>query len=386
MTGDEQDTASAAGHGAPEGDHVGSEPDDTIAAFGASARRRRPWIGIGAAVTVAAVLAGIIALSWRAPEAEADAGDIDVETSMVTVGDLVEQARQSGELGYGPTRELGGGLPGTVTSMAQVGTIVGRGQELYRIDDRPVMLLIGDLPAWRAFSPGMGDGADVLQLEQNLQALGYFDDEPDEEFDWDTESAIDDWQEALGLEETGTLELGRVVFSSNDVRVAEQLASIGGSSGAAALSVTGTAKVVTVDIDPSLVSFAPVGGSVSVSLPDGTTASATITASGTPVERDDGLGGTKLKVPLTLVLDDPDAGGSLSEIRVTVTIRHVLAEDVVLVPVLALLARPGGGFAVERVTPRGTELVDVELGAIADGFAEISSGDLGDGDEVVVGS
>ncbi len=386
MTGDDGNAMSMVVPGAPDTDPAGSEHDETIPATGEHARRRRPWIVIGASATVVAVMGGIIALSWRAPEAEADVRDIDVETSMVTVGDLVEQARQTGELGFGPKRELGGELPGTVTSMPPVGTIVARGQELYRVDDQPVMLLIGDLPAWRGFSEGMSDGADVLQLEQNLHALGYFDGEPDEEFDWTTRSGIEDWQEALGLEESGALEFGRVLFAPSDVRVAEHLASIGGPSGTAVLSVTGTAKVITVDIDPSLSSFAPVGGGVVVSLPDGATTSATVAASGTPVERDDGQGGTKLRLPLTLVLDDPSAGGSLSEVKVTVTIQHVLADDVLLVPVLALLARPGGGFAVERMTPEGTELVDVELGAIADGSAEISSGELADGDEVVVGS
>lgn len=375
--GQDEETATATG---------GRDTSTLDQSFEPSARRRRPWIALAAGAAVVSVLASIVALSWRAPDADAGAGEVDVETARAMLGDLVEHARQTGDLGFGPTRELAGGPPGTITSVAPVGSTVGRGQELFRVDDQPVILLIGTLPAWRAFAPGMTDGADVLQLEQNLQALGFFDEAPDAEFDWDTESAVGGWQEALGLEETGTVELGRVVFSPGDLRVAEHRASVGAASGGAALAVTATEKVVTVDIDPSLAGFAPPGGVVEVSLPDGTTTSATITAAGAPVERDDGQGGTSLEVPLTLVLDDPAAAGPLSDVRVTVTIEHVLAEDVLLVPVLALLARPGGGFAVELVTPEGDELVDVKLGAIADGLAEVISTGLADGDEVVVGS
>lgn len=378
MNGDhDEDATTATGGRAPSTLDQSLEPP---------ARRRRPWSALAVCAAVVTVLASIVALSWRAPDADAEAGEVDVETARAMVGDLVEHARQTGDLGFGPTRELGGGPPGTITSVAPIGSTVGRGQELYRVDDQPVILLIGTLPAWREFTPGMTDGADVLQLEQNLQALGFLDEAPDTVFGWDTGSGIEGWQEALGLEETGTVELGRVVFSPGDVRVAEHRSPVGAASGGAALGVTATEKVVTVDIHPSLAGFAPPGGVVEVSLPDGTTTGATITAAGAPVERDDGQGGTSLEVPLTLVLDDPAAAGSLSDVQVTVTIEHVLAEDVLLVPVLALLARPGGGFAVERVTPEGDELVDVELGAIADGLAEVSSAGLADGDEVVVGS
>ena len=48
----------------------------------------------------------------------------------------------------------------------------GQGSTLYRVDNLPVVLMTGPLPAWRSFSAGMSDGPDVAQLESNLIALG----------------------------------------------------------------------------------------------------------------------------------------------------------------------------------------------------------------------
>ena len=59
------------------------------------------------------------------------------------------------------------------------------------------------------------EGTDVRQLERNLVALGHDPDgdiEVDDEYDWATTAAVRDWQEALGLDETGALEPGQVVF------------------------------------------------------------------------------------------------------------------------------------------------------------------------------
>ena len=63
----------------------------------------------------------------------------------------------------------------------------------------------------------------------------------------------------------------------------------------------------------------------------------------------------------------------------------VQAEDALSVPVEALLALAEGGYALER--PDGS-LVGVETGAFADGYVAVTptSGDLAEGDEVVVPS
>lgn len=70
---------------------------------------------------------------------------------------------------------------------------------------------------------------------------------------------------------------------------------------------------------------------------------------------------------------------------VTVLIDRVLATDVLVVPVGALLASTGQGFSVERLTADGIELVPVEPGQFAAGLVEVS-GAISEGDEVVVPS
>ena len=62
---------------------------------------------------------------------------------------------------------------GTLSELRAPGTVIGRGQVLYRIDGQPVLLLFGAQAAWRTLELGVADGADVRQLKQNLIALGF---------------------------------------------------------------------------------------------------------------------------------------------------------------------------------------------------------------------
>jgi peptidoglycan hydrolase-like protein with peptidoglycan-binding domain len=345
---------------------------------------RRPWIvaAVGAAV-IAAIVATLLVTRPQA-QADDDSGAPPTETSTIARGDLVERVRVTGKLGYRGVRDLVTSLPGTLTGVPAAGTIVGRGGELFRVDDSPVVLMFGQLPVWRAFAEGMTDGADVRQLEENLAALGFFDREPDQEFAWSTAEAIIDWQESLGLEETGVIEQGRIVFAPGEVRIAQVVANVGDPAGGAVLTVSEASKEATVDLDPNLAATAPVGASVEVSLPNGTVTTGTITAVGAPVERDNANGGKSLKLPVTLVLDDPATADGLDDVKVSATFVRVVAEDVLLVPVTALLAQPGGGSAVERVVDGGTELVPIELGGFADGLVEVAGGELAEGDVVAV--
>jgi hypothetical protein len=62
-------------------------------------------------------------------------------------------------------------------------------------------LLRGQQPAWRAFAPGMTDGADVQELERDLAAGGY---DPQQaitidDHDWATQAAVERWQAAHGV-------------------------------------------------------------------------------------------------------------------------------------------------------------------------------------------
>ena len=77
-----------------------------------------------------------------------------------------------------------------------------------KVNEVPVILLYGDLPAYRTLQYG-SEGADVAQLEADLVALGYDPDGTitvDEEFDWDTKQVVLDWQEAVGLDDDGRVD------------------------------------------------------------------------------------------------------------------------------------------------------------------------------------
>lgn len=352
----------------------------------ADARPRRPrrWLltVLAAGAVVGAVVGGI-ALAQPPADPSTTRTPLALQTSTVTRGDLTERVRTQGTLAYNAPRTLGTELTGVVTGMPPAGTIVTTGQELFRIDDSPVVLLRGALPAWRAFADGMAAGGDVLQLEQNLVDLGVFTGKPDEKFTATTTAAIKKWQKSLGVEQTGTIEAGRIVFSLADIRVQAPKAQIGDAAGAEIIAITGPTKEVLAFLDPAQLPIAPVGTVVTLSLPGGLSTTGTVTTVGAPVEQEGGDGKT-LKSPVTLTLDDPAATESLDNISVTLLLTQTRATDVLTVPVLALLAQPGGGSAVETVTGTTTRLVPVELGTFADGLVEVTGGELAVGDTIVV--
>ncbi|WP_066588338.1 peptidoglycan-binding protein [Cellulomonas timonensis] len=349
--------------------------------------RRAPVLVVVGVVTVAAVTTA--AMMARTPAAPPRAEPIAVETATVTRGDLVEQVRVPGTLAHGSPRELGTSLTGVVTALPAVGTTVAPGGELFRVNDAPVVLMRGEQPAWRAFASGMKDGADVRQLEENLSALGFLRQSPDQKFTHATATAVKRWQKSLGLEQTGTIDVGQVVFSPADVRVQEAKAQVGDEAGPELLAVTKTVKEVQVFLDTSQQALAPLGTAVTLALPGGAPATGVVVAAGAPVERD-GATGTSLKIPLTIALDDPQAADGLDNVSVTVLLTQNKGADLLLVPVIALLAEPGGGFAVEvtrgDASQDGTasRRVSIELGAFADGLVAVVGGDLSEGDTVVV--
>jgi len=115
------------------------------------------------------------------------------------------------------TMTLTGGKSGVVTDVVAAGETIEQGDVLYYVDGEPVVVMYGDVPAYRTLkdlSENM-TGTDVLQLEEALIALGYDPDllaSVDEEFTDYTETLVERWQEDLGVEETGEVALGDVIF------------------------------------------------------------------------------------------------------------------------------------------------------------------------------
>src|SRR5262249_13872450 len=129
---------------------------------------------------------------------------------------------ENGTLGYGAAAELYDRVAGTFTWLPRVGSVIGRGGTLWRINNLPVVLMYGSLPAYRTLAQGVSDGPDVAELNDNLIALGF---DPNgaigdrRHFGEATAAAVRRWQSADGLAQSGQVELGRVVFAPGARRV-----------------------------------------------------------------------------------------------------------------------------------------------------------------------
>lgn len=177
-------------------------------------------------------MAAVVALgsgsSGRAtPQTAISPGDT---TTKVTRRTLVEHTQVEGTLGYGGTSELYDRLAGTFTWLPGVGRVISRGGTLFRIDNEPVALMYGSMPAYRTLKQGISDGPDVAELNENLIDLGF---DPSgaisdrSEFSEATAAAVRRWQGSEGLPETGRVELGRVVFAPGARRVTALHVSLG---------------------------------------------------------------------------------------------------------------------------------------------------------------
>jgi hypothetical protein len=201
----------------------------------------------------------------------------------------------------------------------------------------------------------------------------------DEEFDADTSAAIKAWQEAQGVDETGTVGMSAVVFSAGERRVSAHLASVGGRSEGEVLGLTGVNQIVALDVAADDVERFAVGDESSVELPDGTLVDGVVWSIAQVATAGADGGDATVEVIVALTTQTPELDAAPVDVVVTTTI----ASGVLTVPFRALLALSEGGYAVEKVTTTGTQLVGVELGASGDGVIEIT-GDVAEGDEVVV--
>lgn len=366
---------------------------------------RRRWLTALPAGTVVAVsifavsrTGGDRAAGGQAPRASA--------TAQVTRTSLVDQEQADGTLGYSGEMSVAGQMGGTITGLAAKGQVVDRGQVLYEVDARPVRLLFGDRPAWRALGEGVPSGPDVRQLEENLVALGHATGRNltvDEVWTTATTEAVKRWQKAVGTEQTGALQLGQVVFAPAALRVNEHPQALGSGAqpGAEVLKVTLARRVVTVDLDARRQTLAKVGEAVEVQLPGGHWVAGRIADVAKVAESSgegDGNGGGSggggpgggaddddPTVEVTITLDDPGAT-SLDQSPAKVRFNGQRADGVLAVPVSALLALAEGGYAVEVLDGKGRRLLPVETGLFARGLVQVSGSDLTESMRVVVPS
>jgi peptidoglycan hydrolase-like protein with peptidoglycan-binding domain len=294
---------------------------------------------------------------------------------------LVDRRRVDGTLGYSGRRSVATRLPGTITSLPHAGAVVQPGHALFTVDRDPIVLMDGALPAFRALHQGL-EGRDVAQLEGGLAALGYDPGIVDGRFTATTASAVKAWQRDRGLHVTGAVELGRVVFLPGARRVTTVDAELGAAAGGPVLSTTSTRRVVTAKLDAADQTLAQRGGHVRIELPDARIVSGTVASVGTVASAAGGGGSggdSTAKVTVTISLRTRGAAGRLDQAPVSVQFARTTRRHVLAVPVQALVARAGGGYALQRADGR---LVAVTPGLFADGYVEISGRAVGAGDRV----
>jgi hypothetical protein len=347
----------------------------------------------------------------------------------VTRGSLTEQTQENGTLGDAgsytvvvPGSSSGsassgpsGSGSGTFTWLPAVGQTIRQGRAIYQVSGTPVVLLYGNVPAYRDLSEGM-TGADVTELNTGLVKLGYATASalgPRSGWDYfsgETAYALGLLQAHLGLTQTGTLPLGQAVFLPGAIQVTGlgTGAVPGGSAAAGATVLTGSSltPVVTMDLDASLQTEVAVGNKVSVTLPDGSVTPGVISSvstatsssssssssssangsnSGNSGPSSGGSGSSAATITVVVSLTDPKAAGSLTQVPVQVTITTGSVGSVLIVPVDALLAQPGGGYAVEVTGPGGHHLVKVTPGLFDDAAGTVQvTGNLAPGQRVVV--
>jgi hypothetical protein len=258
-------------------------------------------------------------------------------------------------------------------------------------------------------------GADVAELKADLVALGYATSAqlgPTSASFWSaTTTAVKKLQAALGMTQTGTLTLGQAVFEPTAVRVTTMSAQLGGNTqtGETVMQATSTTRIVQVALVASQQTEVAVGDTVTITLPNNKTtpgvvssigavatcpsssgsgrSSSSSAAPGTDTCSSGNSGSTTPTISVDVTPSDPAATGTWDQAPVRVGITTATVPSALAVPVTALLAQSGGGYAVEVVNAGGiNHLVPVSLGLFddADGLVQISGSGLAAGQQVVV--
>ncbi len=294
------------------------------------------------------------------PEDETEAGRAPRATTEVLISDLVSTFEaETGSIEFVDQVTVTGVASGTIGWIAEDGSQVDAGEPVYERDLHPVVLLVGDTPAWRTMTEG-DVGQDVAQLEQNLEMLGYGTEDEftvDDTYTSATEVIVERWQADLGVAETGTVAFGDLVFGPAGAQVGSVLASVGDESASTAiLTLTGQERALTFTVSAESVGSVGSDLEVSARLPDRSTVTAVVDSVASS--------GAGLSTVTATLIEDQTPLPDGDAIPVTVSWRTTVAAEAVTVPAGALLRLDSGGYALELVNDDGTtEVIPVVPGA-----------------------
>jgi Putative peptidoglycan binding domain len=266
----------------------------------------------------------------------------------------------------------------TITSIIATNTAIHQGDVLYTVDGAPVVALDGALPAWRSLSTSSDDGADIAQLEASLVALGY---DPglkvtvDSHFDSATRTLVKAWQQGLGVEETGIVALGSVVFLPTSTTVSAVNQTVGDTvgDGDTVLTLAAPTQEVLVDVPAGDEAQVVPGLTVQIGDVQGTVSRLR------SADRDGTVVVEAVITPATLIADATNG----SAVKVTVTLQN--DAGVLIAPAEALVSRLDGSYAVQVQTSDGTtKWLTVELLGVSGGNVAIRGDGLTEGTVVLL--
>jgi hypothetical protein len=167
--------------------------------------------------------------------------------------------------------------------------------------------------------------------------------------------------------------------------VAAVEATVGAGVGGSVLTTTSTRREATFEVAARDAGIVEVGKPVEVELPDGTTVPGRVRLVGRVAEAGaEGDGGAETDPTIEVAVKLEGAAiDAFDQAPVTIRIETEAERDALAVPVGALLATAGGGYALEVVTSAGHELVRVEVGAFADGYVQVTGKGIEEGTRVV---
>jgi hypothetical protein len=168
------------------------------------------------------------------------------------------------------------------------------------------------------------------------------------------------------------------------VRVAARKAELGGAAqpGQAVLTYTGVSRVVSLKLTIGKARLARRDAPVSVTLPDGRHTPGTVTRVATVVDQDQKGGQDSTRIEVMISVADQAALAGYDEAAVQVGFSAEERQDVLTVPVAALLALAEGGYGLQVVENGSTRILPVQTGLFSGGQVEVRGEGLSAGTTV----
>jgi peptidoglycan hydrolase-like protein with peptidoglycan-binding domain len=278
---------------------------------------------------------------------------------------------------------------GIVTWMPSAGTVVSRGQPIFRLDNQPVVLLYGMIPVWRGFASGMSPGPDIAQLETNLLSLGYGQSvglKTDGTYTAADARAITAFTQSVGLVASSQLGFGTILFEPGPIVITGHSVVLGSRVGAGTqvVQVASTTPEVVAELSAAQAADIAVntpatfliGTTKSVNL-NGRVSSISPSAQGNPAGSgaSSSANGSSQNIQVTIEITDAPPDLPLRSQPVLIQFQTKVVPSAYIVPITALIALVGGGYALQVDDGNGkSHLLAVTVGAIdeTDGVAQVT--------------